>query len=221
MFKAILLDLDNTLVDFMKMKKKSCNAAINAMIKHGLHLSKPKAEKQLFKLYEEHGIEDQTIFQKFLKKTTGKIDYRLLAEAITAYRKAQFPGLKPYKTVIPTLKKLRGKGLKLAIVSDAPKLKLWLRLSEMGLSDFFDAVFALEDTRREKPHPRPFKKALRTLGIKPKEALFVGDWPERDILGAKKVGMKTCLAKYGLTNPVKGIKADYEIDSFKELLYII
>ena len=47
-----------------------------------------------------------------------------------------------------------------------------------------------------------------------------GDWPERDIKGAKAVGMKTCFARYG--NPkAKKVYADYEIDNIKMLLDII
>jgi len=40
--KAILFDLDNTLVDFMAMKRNSCKAAMNAMIKAGLKIDKKK-----------------------------------------------------------------------------------------------------------------------------------------------------------------------------------
>ena len=43
----------------------------------------------------------------------------------------------------------------------------------------------------------PFLKACENLNVKPQECLFVGDWPERDIVGAKGVGMKTAWAKYG------------------------
>ena len=64
--KAILFDLDNTLIDFMRMKKISCEAAISAMIDAGLPLEKETAYEKLFELYGVHGIEHQEIFQKFL-----------------------------------------------------------------------------------------------------------------------------------------------------------
>ena len=48
---------------------------------------------------------------------------------------------------------------------------------------------------------------------------MVGDWPERDIKGAKAIGMKTCFARYG--NPkIRKSGADYEIDNIKMLLEI-
>ena len=85
MIKAVLFDLDNTLIDFMRMKRNSCEAAISAMIDAGLKIKKEKAQKKLFKLYDKYGLEEKKIFQKFLKEEVKKVDYRILANAIVAY----------------------------------------------------------------------------------------------------------------------------------------
>ena len=50
---------------------------------------------------------------------------------------------------------------------------------------------------------------------------MVGDMPHRDVEGAKKLGIKTCFARYGAIKKVKKIDADYVIDDIKELLQII
>ena len=68
MIKSVIFDLDNTLIDFMTMKKISCDAAITAMIGAGLDIDKDRAIKELFLLYDRHGMEDRSIFQKFLRK---------------------------------------------------------------------------------------------------------------------------------------------------------
>jgi len=70
--KAILFDIDNTLIDFMKMKRECCKAAIDAMIDAGLDMSEKDALKLLYDLYEIHGIESQRIFQRFTKEVMGK-----------------------------------------------------------------------------------------------------------------------------------------------------
>ena len=219
--KAVLFDLDNTLIDFMRMKKISCEAAISAMIDAGLPMDKDDAYKKLFELYDQYGIENQRIFQKFLRKFTHKVDYRILARGITAYRRMQAGYLEPYPRVRSTLIRLKEKGLKLGIVSDAPRMRAWLRLTEMGLSDFFDVVVTLDDTGQLKPHKLPFKTAIKSLNVLPSEILFVGDNPSRDIDGAKKLGMRTALAKYGQVFPAGKVKPDFELKEFADILGLV
>jgi len=222
---GVLFDLDQTLIDFLKMKRYSCKAAIDAMIKSGLVIKKKKAERILFELYDRHGIEDPLIFQRFLAKVNRKIDYPLLAKAIAAYRKAQRTVLQPYPNARQTLSKLKRKGIKLGVVSDASRIKAHVRLAEMDLADFFEVIIALEDTGKTKPHPAPFRKAIQKLRIPAEKILFVGDNPHRDIAGAKAVGMKTAWAKYG--HPAKYFgskteakgrpKPDYTLRRFAQL----
>jgi putative hydrolase of the HAD superfamily len=219
MIKAVIFDLDNTLVDFMRMKLVSCDAAINAMIGAGLKIERKKALKILFDLYNRYTLEEKTIFQKFLREVEGKINYRILASGIVAYRRVRSGFLEPYPGTDYVLLKLKDKGIKLGILTDAPKLKAWLRLASMRLSNFFDVVVAMEDSKKQKPHERPFKIMLDKLKVKPEECLMVGDRPERDIEGAKKVGIKTCFAKYG--NPAGKAKADYTIKDIRELLKVV
>lgn len=220
MIKAILFDLDNTLIDFMRMKKICVSSALDAMIDAGLKMSKRDAEKKLYELYDVYGIEYELIFQKFLEKHVGKVDMKILSSAIVAYRRVRSGVLEPYPGVERTLIKLKEKGLKLAIVSDAPKLKAWIRLVSMDIDDFFDFVITSDKT--PKPHSLPFYKALEKLQVEPENVLMVGDNIKKDIMGAKKLGMKTCFAKYGHIGKKK-IKsgADYEIDKFEDLLKVI
>jgi putative hydrolase of the HAD superfamily len=220
MIKAIMFDLDNTLVDFMKMKKASCEAAVSAMVDAGLKIDKKRAMKVLFELYDIYGIEYNLIFQKLVSRINRRIDYRILAKGINAYRRVQEGFFEPYPNVVPTLLRLREKGIKLAIVSDAPKLKCWMRLVELRIEDFFDNVVTFDDTGVRKPNKKPFLLALRLLKVKSDEAIFVGDWPERDIKGAKALGIKTVHAHYGNISKSK-VKADYSIDDFNELLKIV
>jgi len=221
MIEAILFDLDNTLIDFMLMKRKSCEAAMDAMVNSGLRTSKKDGMRTLYGLYGEKGIEYNRIFQEFLKKTAGRVDYRILAKGVVAYRKAQIAYVRPYPGTVKTLLKLRERGLKLGIVSDAPSVNAWIRLVEMGIEDFFDVVVTLSDTGKEKPSKIPFLEAVKKIGINPENILFVGDRPGRDIKGAKAAGMKTVFAKYGDLEGIKKSGADYEIEKITDLLNIV
>ena len=55
MIKAVIFDLDNTLVDFMQMKRQAIDAAINAMRDAGLKLSNEEIRNGIDEIYEERG----------------------------------------------------------------------------------------------------------------------------------------------------------------------
>jgi len=222
MFKAVIFDLDNTLIDFMKFKEVSCSNAVDAMIDAGLKIPKKKALEVIYKLYDRYTMEDPLIFQHFLKKVTGRVDYKELAYAINAYRMARTAVLTPFPGTKRTLIRLKEKGMKLAIVSDAPKIKAWLRLTAMRIDDFFDVVVAKEDTGRLKPSRLPFRAALKKLNLKPEECLMVGDMPDKDIRGARQLGIKTFYAEYGSTyNKKKKVKSDFTIGDISQLADIV
>ena len=104
MIKAILFDLDNTLLDFMKMKNAAVNAAIKSMIFAGLNIKQEKALQDIYKIYEEHGYEYQEVFDLFLKNTIGKVDYKILAAGIISYKKAKEDSLAFLYELIPAAK---------------------------------------------------------------------------------------------------------------------
>jgi len=219
---AVLFDLDNTLIDFWKMKKAASKAALAAMIRAGLRTDERRAWRTLNALFDRYGVENQRIFDIFLKETTGRSDDRLLAAGVVAYRRAKETQMRPYPDVVPTLRRLRAAGLKLAIVTDAPRFQAWSRLFELKLEKYFDFVVALEDTGRKKPSSMPFRAALRRLRVRPEEAIMVGDSIGRDVLGAHKLGMRTVLAKYGqVWKETRNGKADYEIGDVREVLKIV
>ncbi len=62
MFKAILFDLDNTLLDFLTFKKETAKAAAKAMIKQGLPATEIEVYGKIFSVYDEKGIEYQKTF---------------------------------------------------------------------------------------------------------------------------------------------------------------
>ena len=221
MIRASLFDLDNTLIDFIKMKRIACEESIDAMIDAGLKISKGKGLEILYKLYDRYGLEYHKIFQRFLQKVLGRIDYRILAYGINAYRRVKLGFLVPYPGTKRTLALLKSRKLRLGIVTDAPRLKAWLRLTAMGIDDFFDAVVTWEDVGRKKPSRMPFRAALKKLGVKPEQCLMVGDRPNIDLKGAKQLGMKTCFAKYGFEGKPVKFRADFEIERIGELVKVV
>ncbi|VVB65836.1 Glyceraldehyde 3-phosphate phosphatase [Candidatus Gugararchaeum adminiculabundum] len=224
--KAILFDLDNTLTDFVSMKREATRAAAKAMIKSGLNMDEDQCFKELFQCYWQEGIDNNTAFEKFIKSKTGKEDRELLEAAILAYLGERKKHLKPYPKIKETLLKLKEKGIILGILSDAPKIKAENRLRKLGLYGIFSVVITFDDTGELKPSKLPFLKAIEAFGVKPDEVLMVGDSIGRDVKGAQDAGMKAALAKWGEDEEikwpkVKGLKADYELNNISELAGLI
>ena len=221
MLKAVIFDLDNTLTDFMRMKAVSIDAAVGAMIDAGLDMDAEETKRKLFEIYDREGIEDQRVFDKFLNENFGEIDPMIHTAAILGYRRGREYTLVLYPHVKRTLIGLAKRGLKLVVLSDAPRYQAWSRLCYLQLQHFFDHVITFEDTHVRKPDRAPFMKAIELLQMKPNEVIMVGDWPERDVVGASGVGIKTVYAKYGDTSGAAVSGADYEIEDIAELTGIV
>jgi putative hydrolase of the HAD superfamily len=208
--RGVLFDLDNTLTDFMRMKRLASMEAARAMAAAGADFgTDPEtAGQDLFTHYLEHGIESDDAFLRFLeKRNTSTLAWgqsrrdRILAAGIEAYMQAKAVFLQPYPGVRRTLVELTRRQVRLGVLTDAPRLKAWQRLTHLGLAEFFDVVVTSDDTGLQKPHPVPFKTAVEALGLKPYEVLMVGDWAAKDIVGAREYGLKTALAVYGAHDP--------------------
>ncbi len=221
MIKAIIFDLDNTLVDFMLLKERAIEASVHSMIDAGLELSREEAIYKINEIYKKEGIEYQQVFDQLFIDLYGKVNHKIVSAGIVAYRTAREAALKPYPKVFPTLIELIKMGLKLAVVSDAPSKEAWLRLSYINFHHLFDVVITYDDTFEKKPSPVPFNLALEKLKLKPEECLMIGDWAERDMVGAKAVGMKTVFARYGDTFNTIHPGSDYDINCISELINII
>ena len=111
MIKAVIFDLDNTLVDFMSMKRQAVTAAINAMIDAGLGLTVVQAQARIDAIYKERGIEFQNVFDQLLYDVFQKVDYKILSAGIIAYRRAREAALVPYPHVTMTLVALIKRGI--------------------------------------------------------------------------------------------------------------
>lgn len=217
MIKAVIFDLDNTLVDFMRVKRAAVAGAAEAMVDAGLKTTKEEAIKRIFHMYDREGIEDQRVFDKMLVNEYGEIDYRILAAGIVGYRRAKESNMVLYPHVRQTLVCFLKMNLKLGLVSDAPRMSVWTRLVSLGLDAFFEAVVSTDDTGKKKPDPAPFLRVLEKLNVKPEEAVMVGDWAERDMVGAKAIGMKTAFARYGDDFNTKDSGSDIELQDLSEL----
>ena len=221
MIKAVIFDLDNTLLDFIKMKREAVQNALLSMKEAGLELDISESYKQVMSIYESEGWEHQQVFDKFLNDQIGYVDNKYLAAAIVAYRRGKEANLKAYPNVHRTLNHLMKSGIRLAIVSDAPSREAWMRIYYLNLHHMFDVVVTFDDSNERKPSPKPFNLVLEKLGLNKEEVVMIGDWPERDVVGAKQIGMKTIFARYGDTFGTVDSGADWDVNDIYELVDIV
>ncbi|UCG51081.1 MAG: HAD-IA family hydrolase [Candidatus Latescibacterota bacterium] len=221
MIKVVIFDLDNTLTDFKRMKESAVDAAVEAMVDAGLRYPTETIKQNVYDVYDREGIEFQGVFDEVLRELLGEVDHKILAAGVVAYRRAREASLVLYPHVRVTLFELMKRGIRLAVVSDAPRKEAWLRLCYLQLHHMFDKVLTFDDTGERKPSPTPFQKVLDHFGVGPQETLMVGDWPERDITGAARLGITTVFARYGDTFGTVESGAKYEIRDIIELIEIV
>ncbi|MBN1383668.1 MAG: HAD-IA family hydrolase [Elusimicrobia bacterium] len=219
MIKAFLTDLDNTLLDFMRMKRTAVEMACNYMINVGLEVPYREIYDEIFKIYHATDIESQSVIEQALVKKTGKIDKKLLSAGIIGYQRGRDMATYTYPHVEITFKELLRMGLKIGVISDAPGEQAYNRLTRLHLTPWLDLIVSFDDTGERKPSTKPFLFALKKLKLRPDEVIYCGDWPERDISGAKEVGIITVFARWGDQHiNVSPANADYD---FKDIYGIV
>ena len=148
-----------------------------------------------------------------------QIDERQVMEA---FNWGAVPGVVMFPDVPESLTTLLDNDIRVGIVTNAHQ-PMWMRdreLAEFGLLDFFpDCRFSAADVGYLKPHPRIFEAALACMEIEPEEAVFVGDNPVADIAGAQGAGMRAVLrAREPMSSMLSGlIQPDHTVTSLYDL----
>ncbi|UCD92021.1 MAG: HAD family hydrolase [Methanobacteriota archaeon] len=120
----------------------------------------------------------------------------------------------PYPDFEPTMSELVTRNLKLGLITNTS----WrLPKDEVeNLSRFFSVITTSYEHGFRKPHPSIFLVTLEKLGVSPDNAIHVGD-SEADVVGARKVGMKSAFIKRG----EKDMVADFVLSSLGDVLEIL
>lgn len=120
----------------------------------------------------------------------------VLEEAATHHLDAWTPHIAHDPDAAEVLGALRRRNLKIGLLSNTLWPRRWHEhfLERDGLVDLIDERLYTSDMARTKPHPSVFLAALEALGVSdPARAVFVGDRPFDDIMGAQRVGMRAVL----------------------------
>jgi putative hydrolase of the HAD superfamily len=116
---------------------------------------------------------------------------------------------------------LKASGLSVGLISNAgitPGVVLARLLDDMGLGRHFDVTIFSDEVELSKPAPAIFAHTLDELGLAPDEAVFVGDQPVLDVLGARRAGM--WMVQIG-DLPPEGEEPHARIDTLDELMPVL
>lgn len=130
------------------------------------------------------------------------------------------PGVRLYNDSLPVLKTLRDAKIKTGLITNAV-MPMWMRdgeLEQLGVLDYLDVRLTAGDVGRLKPHPLPFQTALKRLKIKPEQAVFVGDRVQDDIAGAQAAGMRAIWIKRKPDSSNGAYTPDAVIETLTDLL---
>jgi putative hydrolase of the HAD superfamily len=123
--------------------------------------------------------------------------------------------------VSATLAALANAGLMLAVVSNGRTEAQRRKLETLGLLQRFDAVLISEALGSAKPDERIFRAAVGALGVQPRQCMFVGDNPLKDVRAAAALGMRAVWFRASTPWPDAIAAATESIESFPELIALV
>lgn len=200
-FEAVFFDVGNTLL----YPYPSVSEVVRQVLADEGHLRDLSAIDQYMPLvdeyYEDRYREDDTfwtdenetsaVWVGMYSLLCRKLDIVADAEHIARRVYDEFGSAErwsAYDDVRPAFERLKGKGLRLGLISNWDR-RLPTLISGLGLCEMLDTVVSSADVGLHKPDPRIFELACERVGARAESCAHVGDHLYADVLGAQAVGM--------------------------------
>jgi putative hydrolase of the HAD superfamily len=209
--RALLFDVNGTLIDIEtdEWMEETYRAIAHFLTYQGIALHRGEVRDLYFQIMKEQFAASKEIYPEFdvvavwrevLRRHATEYTRALgpqklqqmplflaeLQRGISRKRLVAFPQTQEMLAQVKTSHRL-------AVVSDAQSVYGLTELRAAGLAHYFASIIISGDYGYRKPDPRLFQAALTGLGVRPEEAIFVGNDRFRDVFGARQVGMKTIL----------------------------
>lgn len=224
-YKTILFDIDDTLIDFKVDQKIAFMKAMNEIGKictEEMYEDYNDINLGLWEELNKGNISLEELFVKRFKIFFDKYKIKQNEEEFNNILTKMFQETgTPIKGVVETLNKISNV-YELVVVSNGPKDQQYHRLKNANFLKYFSKIFISEEMGYNKPDKKYFDIVFNNIKNKEKsQILIVGDSISSDIIGGKKVGIDTCWYNINNKENNTGIKPEYEIKNFEELLQIV
>lgn len=207
--RAVLLDLDGTLLDTAPDLATSANAMLAALGRP------PLPEAQVIDFIGQ-GV--ATLVRRVLAATGGESAQATYAHALELFESAYLAHVadrsRPYPGVVSGLERLRAAGIPLGCITNKASRFTLPLLARTGLRPFFGAVVSGDEVARKKPEPDALIAAARTLGVEPAQAWVIGD-SANDVKAARAAGCPVAVVPYGYREglALEALEADAVVES--------
>jgi putative hydrolase of the HAD superfamily len=118
-----------------------------------------------------------------------------------------------YPNAINTLLDLHDQGFKLNVITNGTRDSQERKIKSLGLNHILSQIITSDQVHSHKPQPSIFKNAFKRSKCRPKDAIMIGDSLKCDMLGGKRVGMKTIwFNQFNFTCSTKNIELMSNVD---------
>ncbi len=212
--KVIVMDMDGTITKFNLDYMAARHRALQELEK--LNLRTPEMSEQLSLYLVLKKLKENLDPSTFTKLRRTFYDLLEEMEVKAAQEVTLYPG------AVETLRKLRGRGLRIGIVTNNGRAGTEITLRRYRLAVFFDAVVTRDDCEEMKPDGGPVRKVLTEMGVPPEEAILVGDGV-MDILAARAAGLPSVAVATGpfASDRLLQAEPDYLLGSVNDLPLLI
>ena len=212
MIKAVLFDLDGTLLNRDESVKKFIDNQYERLNKWVNHIPKDEYITRFIEL-DNHGyVWKDKVYQQLTEEfeINGVTWDELLQDYISCFK----DNCVPFPNLFDLLEELRNKQFTLGIITNGMGQFQMDNIKALGIEKYFKVILVSEWEGIKKPDPNIFLRALNQLNVSPIHSVYVGDHPENDVKASQKAGMKGIWKKdvqWGNTG------AEFSIEDLMEL----
>lgn len=208
MLKAVLFDLDGTIIDSEPLHTE---AVLRMLRERDVELGPSDLERFI-------GISSSVMWREIRERfrltesveTLKTLQHRANVEMLESSESILIPG------VLSLLKDLRVSGIRAAVASSSTRDYIETVLVRYGIAVFFDAFVSGEEVPRGKPRPDVFLRAAELLGVEPESCVVIED-SDNGLTAAREAGIRSI----GFRNPNSGRQtlsfADRIVDDIREI----